>query len=178
MSKKQATIDGNTAAAHVAYAFSDVAAIYPITPSSNMGEMADSWAAAGRKNIFGQEVEVIEMQSEGGAAGTVHGTLVGRVDDHDLHGVTGPAADDPQHAQDRRRDAAHRISCFGPLAGLPVAFHIRRPFRRHVGAQHRLRPGRRRLGAGDLGPGRDVAPGHPGEQGAFPQLLRRLPHLA
>jgi pyruvate-ferredoxin/flavodoxin oxidoreductase len=75
MSIKKATIDGNTAAAHVAYAFSDVAAIYPITPSSNMGEMADSWAAKGRKNIFGEEVDVIEMQSEGGASGAVHGAL-------------------------------------------------------------------------------------------------------
>ena len=75
MSIKKATIDGNTAAAHVAYAFSDVAAIYPITPSSNMGELADSWAADGRKNIFGQEVEVIELQSEGGASGAVHGAL-------------------------------------------------------------------------------------------------------
>ncbi len=75
MSIKKATIDGNTAAAHVAYAFSEVAAIYPITPSSNMGELADSWAAAGRKNIFGQEVEVVELQSEGGASGAVHGAL-------------------------------------------------------------------------------------------------------
>ena len=75
MSIKKATIDGNTAAAHVAYAYSDVAAIYPITPSSNMGELADSWAANGRKNIFGQEVDVVELQSEGGAAGAVHGAL-------------------------------------------------------------------------------------------------------
>jgi len=75
MSIKKATIDGNTAAAHVAYAYSEVAAIYPITPSSNMGELADSWAANGRKNIFGQEVEVVELQSEGGAAGAVHGSL-------------------------------------------------------------------------------------------------------
>jgi pyruvate-ferredoxin/flavodoxin oxidoreductase len=72
---KKSTIDGNTAATHVAYAFSEIAAIYPITPSSGMGEMADSWAAFGRKNIFGQELEVIEMQSEGGAAGAVHGAL-------------------------------------------------------------------------------------------------------
>ncbi len=75
MSNKKATIDGNTAATHVAYAFSDVAAIYPITPSSVMGELADSWAAHGRKNIFGTEVDVIEMQSEGGASGAVHGAL-------------------------------------------------------------------------------------------------------
>ena len=68
------TIDGNTAASHVAYAFSDVAAIYPITPSSVMGEVADDWAAYGRKNIFGQTVRVREMQSEAGAAGAVHGS--------------------------------------------------------------------------------------------------------
>jgi len=69
------SIDGNTAAAHIGYAFSDVAAIYPITPSSSMGEVADKWAAYGRKNIFGQVLKVAEMQSEGGAAGAVHGCL-------------------------------------------------------------------------------------------------------
>ncbi|MCH5153152.1 MAG: pyruvate:ferredoxin (flavodoxin) oxidoreductase [Clostridiales bacterium] len=70
------TIDGNTAASHVAYAFSDVAAIYPITPSSPMAEVADEWSAAGRKNLFGQTVRIAEMQSEAGAAGAVHGSLV------------------------------------------------------------------------------------------------------
>jgi pyruvate-ferredoxin/flavodoxin oxidoreductase len=69
------SVDGNTAAAHIAYAFSDVAAIYPITPSSPMGEEVDAWAAHGRKNIFGQVLKVSEMQSEGGAAGAVHGAL-------------------------------------------------------------------------------------------------------
>ena len=69
------SIDGNTAAAHIAYAFSDVAAIYPITPSSPMGEEVDAWAAHGRKNMFGQLLKVAEMQSEGGAAGAVHGAL-------------------------------------------------------------------------------------------------------
>ncbi len=77
MTKKMQSMDGNTAATHVAYAFSDVAAIFPITPSSPMGEKADAWAATGRKNIFGEKVDVIEMQSEAGAAGTVHGTLSG-----------------------------------------------------------------------------------------------------
>lgn len=76
MAKHFKTMDGNTAAAHVAYAFSEVAAIYPITPSSNMAEYVDEWAANGRKNIFGQEVLVSEMQSEAGAAGAVHGSLV------------------------------------------------------------------------------------------------------
>jgi pyruvate-ferredoxin/flavodoxin oxidoreductase len=74
-SKNCKSVDGNTAAAHVAYAFSDVAAIYPITPSSPMGEMVDTWSAQGRKNIFGQQVKVAEMQSEGGASGAVHGSL-------------------------------------------------------------------------------------------------------
>jgi len=75
--KKMVTIDGNTAAAHVAYAFSEVAAIYPITPSSPMGENADAWASTGMENVFGKTVDVIEMQSEAGAAGAVHGSLSG-----------------------------------------------------------------------------------------------------
>ena len=73
--KKFLTCDGNQAAAHVSYMFSEVAAIYPITPSSTMAEYVDEWAAAGRKNIFGETVHVQEMQSEGGAAGAVHGSL-------------------------------------------------------------------------------------------------------
>ena len=73
--KKYLSCDGNQAASHMAYMFSEVAAIYPITPSSNMAENVDEWAAHGRKNIFGEEVRVIEMQSEAGAAGTLHGSL-------------------------------------------------------------------------------------------------------
>ena len=69
------TIDGNGAVSHIAYAFSDVAAIYPITPSSTMAEYVDEWSAQGRKNLFGQTVHVAEMQSEAGAAGAVHGSL-------------------------------------------------------------------------------------------------------
>jgi pyruvate-ferredoxin/flavodoxin oxidoreductase len=75
--KKMKTMDGNTAAAHVAYAMSETAAIYPITPSTPMGEIADEWAAQGRKNIFGQTVQIRQMQSEAGAAGAVHGSLAG-----------------------------------------------------------------------------------------------------
>jgi pyruvate-ferredoxin/flavodoxin oxidoreductase len=74
-SKKFLSCDGNQAAAHIAYMFSEVAAIYPITPSSNMAENVDEWAASGRKNLFGEEVKVVEMQSEAGAAGTLHGSL-------------------------------------------------------------------------------------------------------
>ncbi|MBQ9961509.1 MAG: pyruvate:ferredoxin (flavodoxin) oxidoreductase, partial [Firmicutes bacterium] len=68
-------MDGNTAAAHVAYAFSEVAAIYPITPSSPMAESMDEWVSQDRTNIFGEKVKIVEMQSEGGAAGAVHGSI-------------------------------------------------------------------------------------------------------
>ena len=73
--KNYVTMDGNTAAAYASYAFTEVAGIYPITPSSGMADSVDQWAQQGRKNLFGQDVRVIEMQSEGGAAGLVHGSL-------------------------------------------------------------------------------------------------------
>ena len=75
MARAKKTMDGNTAAAWVSYPFSEVAAIFPITPSSVMAELTDEWAANGKKNLFGQEVKVVEMQSEGGAAGALHGSL-------------------------------------------------------------------------------------------------------
>lgn len=75
MSRMKQSMDGNTAAAHVAYAYTDVAGIYPITPSSPMADSVDQWSAAGQENIFGNQVKVVEMQSEAGAAGTVHGSL-------------------------------------------------------------------------------------------------------
>ena len=92
MPRAKQSMDGNTAAAHVAYAFTDVAAIYPITPSSPMADTVDQWSAAGLKNIFGNQVKVVEMESEAGAAGAVH----------DLYRFPGSSADDPQHVQDRR----------------------------------------------------------------------------
>lgn len=101
MVRKMKSMDGNNAAAHVSYAFSEVAAIYPITPSSPMADFVDQWSANGLKNIFGTRVKVVEMQSEAGAAGAVHGSSGRRRPDHHLHRIPGPAADDPQHVQDR-----------------------------------------------------------------------------
>ena len=75
MPRAKQSMDGNTAAAHVAYAYTEVAGIYPITPSSPMADSVDQWSAAGQKNIFGSTVKVVEMESEAGAAGTVHGSL-------------------------------------------------------------------------------------------------------
>ena len=100
MPRQIVTIDGNEAAAYIAYKTNEVAAIYPITPSSPMGELADAWNAAGERNIWGSVPTVIELQSEGGAAGTVHGALADRLADHHLHGQPGSAAHDPQYVQD------------------------------------------------------------------------------
>ena len=100
--KKFMTCDGNTAAAHVSYMFTEVAAIYPITPSSPMAEHVDDWAAKGRKNLFGQTVSVQEMESEGGAAGALHGSLQGWCADLYVHGFARSAADDSEHVQDCR----------------------------------------------------------------------------
>ena len=75
MARKFKSMDGNNAAAHVSYAFSEVAAIFPITPSSPMADLVDQWSANGLKNIFGTQVKVVEMESEAGAAGAVHGSL-------------------------------------------------------------------------------------------------------
>ena len=75
MTREFKSMDGNNAAAYVSYAFTEVAGIYPITPSSPMADFVDQWSAQGRKNIFGTKVKVCEMQSEGGAAGTMHGSL-------------------------------------------------------------------------------------------------------
>ena len=96
MARQMKTMDGNNAAAHVSYAFTEVAAIFPITPSSVMAEVTDVWSANGRTNVFGERVKVAEMQSEGGAAGAVHGSLSAGA----LHRFSGPAADDPEHVQD------------------------------------------------------------------------------
>ena len=122
------TMDGNEAAAHIAYAFTEIAAIYPITPSSPMAEHTDVWSANGRKNLFGQTVTLTEMQSEAGAIGAVHGALqAGVAAAHDVAVVAedaqGVGADgarrDMQHAgQTLARDAVeHRDHQHQALAG-------------------------------------------------------------
>ena len=138
MSRPKVTIDGNEAAAYVAHQTNEVIAIYPITPSSNMGEWADQWSSEQKPNIWGTVPSVVEMQSEGGAAGALHGALQAGRSDHHLHGIAGPAADDPQHVQDRRGTdlpvfhiaarslAAQALSIFGDhsdvMAARPTGF--------------------------------------------------------
>ncbi len=100
--REKVTIDGNEAAAYVAHKLNEVIAIYPITPSSNMGEWADEWSAQDKKNIWGTVPQVVEMQSEGGAAGAVHGALqAGRTFLH-IYSFTGFAPDDSEHVQNCR----------------------------------------------------------------------------
>ena len=95
-------LDGNEACASVAYRLAQVIAIYPITPSSPMAEWADQWKEEGRKNIWGTVPLVAEMQSEGGAAGAHARRAAGGCVQHDVYGLAGTAADDPQHVQDCR----------------------------------------------------------------------------
>ena len=96
MARAKQSMDGNTAAAHVAYAYTEVAGIYPITPSSPMADSVDQWSAAGQKNIFGNTVKVVEMESEDeAAAGTVHGSLAAGALTTTFTASQGLAADDP-----------------------------------------------------------------------------------
>ena len=118
MSKIMKICDGNEAAAYVAYAFSEVAAIYPITPSSPMAEHADAWSANGRKNIFGQPVRLVEMQSEAGACGACHGALEAGALATSFTASQGLMLMIP---------TMHRIS---GERGHPCVLHLRRPLRR------------------------------------------------
>ena len=156
MTREKVMMDGNEAAAYVAFKTNEVAAIYPITPSSPMGELADYWMARGETNIWGTRPEVVEMQSEGGAAGAVHGALAGRLADDDLYGQPGPAADDPQHVQDCRRIDQHGLPHCGPIDCGPGALDLWRPQRCHGGARHRLGHALWQLRAGSHGHGADL----------------------
>ena len=137
--RRMVTLDGNEATASVAHRINEVIAIYPITPSSNMGEWADEWSAQGKKNIWGT------VPARGGDAvrGRRRGRRArrppGRGPDHHLHRLPGPAADDPQHVQDRRRAHPVRHARGRPHPGHPRPVHLRRPLRRHGLPADRLR---------------------------------------
>ena len=172
------TVDGNEAAAFVAHRTSEVIAIYPITPASAMGELADAWSAAEAPNIWGQVPRVIEMQSEAGAAGAVHGALqAGRAHDH-LHRLAGPPPDAAGHVQARRGADLRGDPRRGAHGRDARALDLRRPLRRDGRAHDRLRDALLVLGAGGAGHGRDLDDGDARGARPVPPLLRRLPHLA
>jgi Pyruvate flavodoxin/ferredoxin oxidoreductase, thiamine diP-bdg len=122
-------VDGNEAAARVAHQLSEVIiAISPITPASTMGELADTWSAAGRPNLWGQVPEVVELQSEAGAAGVLHGAVLKGALPH-LHRLPGAAADAAQHVQVRRRAVPDGHPRGRPDGRHPRAVDLRRPLR-------------------------------------------------
>ena len=124
MARKMKTMDGNHAAAHASYAYSDVAAIYPITPSSVMAEATDEWATQGRKNIFGQEVQVTEMPVRGWCSRSCSRFSGSRRADHYLYCFPGSSADDPEPVQDCRRAASGGIQRICPCTCEPCAVHL------------------------------------------------------
>jgi len=117
MEREMVPMDGNTAAAYVAHATNEVIAIYPITPSSSMGELSDEWSAKGKKNIWGTVPSVTEMQSE---ASTYNRSTM-----YHLYCITGIALDDPEHVQDSRRALSHGISRICEGSCLSGTQHLR-----------------------------------------------------
>ena len=125
MSRNMSIVDGNEAAASVAFRLNEVIAIYPITPSSPMGEWSDQWNSEKKKNIWGAIPDVVEMQSEGGAAGALHGALQAGSLATTFTASQGSAVDDPEHVQDRWRVDGGGDSCGGEDAGHSCAFDLR-----------------------------------------------------
>ena len=176
MTERSHVLDGNEAAARIAHLTSEVIAIYPITPSSTMGELADEWSAKGRKNIWGMVPEVIEMQSEAGAAGAVHGSLqAGALTTTftasqglllklpNMFKIAGELTPAVFHIAARTL-ATHALSIFGDhsdvMAARTTGFALLASQQRPGGAGH----------------GDDRAHGDAEGAGAVPALLRRLPH--
>ena len=138
MKTQISTIDANEAVARIAYALNEVIALYPITPATPMGEWADQWAADGVRNLWGTIPSVIEMQSEGGAAGAIHGRTADRCSEHDVHRIAGSAPDDSEHVQDRGRADGMRVPYRCEIDRGAGALDLRRPQRRDGRASDRL----------------------------------------
>ena len=175
MARKMKSMDGNNAAAHVSYAFSEVAAIYPITPSSPMADFVDQWSANGLKNIFGTRVKVVEMQSEAGAAGAVHGSL-----------GTGALTTTYTASQglllmipNMYKIAAEQLPCVFHVSARTVSTHALNIFGDHSDVMACRQTGFAMLRGQRTG-GHGPQPRRPSRgadrQGPLHQLLRRLPH--
>ena len=172
--KKFITCDGNEAAAHISYMFSEVAAIYPITPSSTMAEHVDEWAAAGRKNIFGETVLVQEMQSEAGAAGAVHGSLQAGALTTTYTASQGLLLMIPN----MYKIAGENLPCVFHVSARTLASHALCIFGDHQDVMSCRQTGFAMLCEGSYGLGRCGTSFHAEGTRAVHQLLRRLPHLS
>ncbi len=174
--KQFLTCDGNQAAAHISYMFTEVAAIYPITPSSTMAEYVDDWSAAGRKNIFGETVLVQEMQSEGGAAGAVHGSLQAGALTTTYTASQGLLLMIPN----MYKIAGELLPCVFHVSARTLASHALSIFGDHqdVGTSDRFRNALRGFCPGGYGLGGSGSSFNHQEPCAVCKLLRRIPHIA
>ena len=170
-------LDGNEAAARVAYALSEVIAIYPITPASPMGEYADDWSAAAPAEPVGPRPRGRRDAVRGGRGRRAPRRPPAGGAGHDVHLLAGPAADDPEHVQDRRRAHARGHPRGGPGGRHPRPVDLRRPQRRDARPHDRLGDAGLQLRAGGARPGAGRPRGQPPLAGAVPALLRRVPHL-
>lgn len=158
MARKMKTMDGNNAAAWASYAFTDVAAIYPITPSSVMAEVTDEWAVDKRENIFGQPVKVVEMQSEAGAAGAVHGSLAAGALTTTYTASQGLLLMIPNMYKMAGELLPSVIHVSARCVASHAAQHFRRPFRRNGVPSDGLCNALCKQPAGGYGPRRNRAP--------------------
>ncbi len=155
MKREMITIDANEAVAQVAYRLNEVIAIYPITPSSGMGEFADAWSATGLKNIWGTVPMVMEMQSEGGAAGAVHGALTTGSLTTTFTASQGLLLMIPNMYKIAGELISHRVPCFRPVTGCTGTVHFWRPFGCYGNPFNRFCAACQPLGSGSTGYGTD-----------------------
>ena len=177
-SRRRMTVDGNEAAASVAYRASETIAIYPITPSSPMAEVCDEWASRKRPNLWNADSGDGGDAVGGGRGRRRPRRAAGRRALDDVHGVAGAAADDPQHVQDRGRADAVRDARGGAHARDPRPVDFRRPLRRHGLPSDRLRPALLELRPGSARHGRRGPRGDARDQAPLSAFLRRVPHVA
>ena len=177
-SDSRITVDGNEAVARVAHRLSEVIAIYPITPSSLMGELADAWSTAGRTNLWGVRAAGDRDAERRGCGRSPPRSPPERRPVHDVHVVAGPPADDPEHVQDRGRAHAGGDPCRRAYGGNARPVDLRGSERRDVGPHDGLGDARV-LGRADRARPRGCRPRrHPRGAGPVRPLLRRLPDLA
>ena len=176
MERPIVTVEGNEACAYVAHKLSEVIAIYPITPSSGMGEMADAWSAAGRTNLWRNDPHSHRDAERGRRRRRLPRRHSGRSADHHVHGLPGPAADDPEHVQDRRRTLHRRHPRLGPHDRHPRPLHLRRSQRRDGRSPDRVCDAGIHLGPGSPGHGGGRPRRHAAHPDPLHPLLRRVPH--
>ncbi len=174
----RATVDGNEAAASVAYRLNEICCIYPITPSSPMAELADEWASQGRPNVFGTRACRGRDAERGRCRRRPSRRAAERRPRDHLHRLAGSAADDPEHVQDRRRADAGGASCRRPLARSAGAVDLRRPLGRDGGPPDGLRSPRVGVRSGGTRPGTGRSGRNASDSSSVRALLRRLPHVA